>query len=396
MKKTLLILPLVAVLTLGGVPSAEAVTQAELNKRTQALQNQQRALSQRLQYHKARAQALKAKEAKEARELSTLQQKLEQTATELQDSQYRLRRAEYKLTLTQQKLEQAKAEFQQQQRSAGSRLRAIYKSKALDQWEALLTSPDMSTFLTRYYYLKKLSEQDAQLLEKLDRQRKVIHNQQRQFAQQRQNIARITEVIGSQKIQLADMTEDQTKLVSKIKQERSAAEQAVAQLEADSNQIEAMIRRLIAQRRALEEQARKRNPRQARPPLGTGRFAWPVAGVVTSAFGYRMHPILKRMIGHHGIDFGAYAGTPIYAADSGEVIYSGWYGGYGKVVIIDHGADLTTLYAHASALHVSTGQRVKKGQHIANVGSTGLSTGPHLHFETRKNGTPVNPMNYLK
>jgi murein DD-endopeptidase MepM/ murein hydrolase activator NlpD len=109
-----------------------------------------------------------------------------------------------------------------------------------------------------------------------------------------------------------------------------------------------------------------------------------------------MHPILHRIIEHHGIDFGVSAGTPIYAPDNGEVIYAGWYGGYGKVVIIDHGGDLTTLYGHTSSYVVDAGQRVKKGQVIAYVGSTGMSTGPHLHFEVRKNGTPVNPYIYLR
>lgn len=396
MKKLLLLLPLVGAMTLGGPPAAEAVSRNDLNAKQRALQSQAYQLQRKLQYQKARAQALKAKEVVEVKELTSLQQKLEQTSTELHDSQYRLRRAEYKLTLAQEKLLLAKSQFKVQQKSASNRLRAIYKTKALDHWEALLTSPDMSTFLTRYYYLKKISEQDAQILEQLDRQRRVIHTQQRQYAQQRQSIARITEVIGSQKIQLSDLTDDQSQLVGKIKQERQAAEQVVAQLEADSGQIESMIRRIMAQRRAMDAAARRKNPRYVRPFMGTGRFTWPCAGVVTSAFGFRHHPVLKRMIGHHGIDFGAYSGTPIHAADSGEVIYSGWYGGYGKVVIIDHGGDLTTLYGHQSSYVVEAGTRVKKGQLIGYVGSTGMSTGPHLHFEVRKNGTPINPMNYLR
>lgn len=393
--KKLVFLPLICALTLASLDSAEAYSRHDLTAQQRALQSRQAQLHYKLELQRRRAQVLRQKEAGEVKQLTGIQQKLEQTATELQDSQYRLRRAEYKLTLAQEKLNQAKVQFRSQQRSASSRLRAIYKTKALDNWEALLTSPDMSTFLNRYYFLKKLSDQDASLLDRLDRQRRVIHTQQRQFAQQRQSIARITEAIGTQKIQLVDMAQDQTKIVDKIKTERQAAEQAVSQLEADSNQIEGMIRRIIAERRRIEAMARARNPHYVRPLMGTGRFTYPVAGVITSGFGYRMHPILGRMIGHHGIDFGSYQGTPIYAADSGEVIYSGWYGGYGQVVIIDHGGDLTTLYGHTSRYIVSTGQRVKKGQLIAYVGSTGMSTGPHLHFECRKNGTPINPMVYL-
>jgi murein DD-endopeptidase MepM/ murein hydrolase activator NlpD len=366
-----------------------------LRARESDLQRQQRLINERLAANRLRLEQLKVKEHHAVRELTIVQQRLEQTATELQDSQFRLRRAEHRLSQTASQLQQARSRFRRQQDAAGSRLRAIYKNRALDGWEALLTAPDMTTFLTRYHYFKRISEYDASMLDDLDRSRQVIHQQQRQFAQQRQNIARVTEVIGSQKLHLTDLAGNQKNLVSKIKSERQAAEQVVAQLEADNASIAAMIQRIIAQRRALELAAR-RNPRYVRPFIGTGRFMWPVAGVITSPFGQRLHPILGRYVSHHGIDFGAPSGAPIYASDSGEVIYAGWYGGYGKVVIIDHGRELTTLYGHASSYVVSAGARVRKGQVIAYVGSTGMSTGPHLHFEVRSNGAAVNPVAYVR
>ena len=128
---------------------------------------------------------------------------------------------------------------------------------------------------------------------------------------------------------------------------------------------------------------------------GTGSLIWPVSGPVTSPFGWRIHPILGYKKFHTGIDIGVGYGTPIHAADSGTVIYATWMGGYGNVIIIDHGDGLSTLYAHQSSLAVGTGARVTRGQMIGYVGSTGFSTGPHLHFEVRVNGNPVDPMGYL-
>lgn len=126
-----------------------------------------------------------------------------------------------------------------------------------------------------------------------------------------------------------------------------------------------------------------------------GILAWPVNGPVSSPFGYRIHPITGTRRLHAGIDVSAGYGAPISSAGNGVVILAEWFGGYGNTVVIDHGGGLTTLYAHQSALAVSVGQSVTVGDVIGYVGSTGFSTGPHLHFETREYGTPVNPMGYL-
>jgi murein DD-endopeptidase MepM/ murein hydrolase activator NlpD len=131
--------------------------------------------------------------------------------------------------------------------------------------------------------------------------------------------------------------------------------------------------------------------------IGTGTYTWPAPGYrnITSSYGMRYHPILKVNKLHTGIDIGAPSGAKIVAADSGTVIYSGWLGAYGNAIIIDHGAGISTLYGHQSARLVSVGAKVTKGQTIGKVGSTGWSTGPHLHFEVRKNGNPINPRSYV-
>ncbi len=132
-------------------------------------------------------------------------------------------------------------------------------------------------------------------------------------------------------------------------------------------------------------------------PLDRGTFIWPLVnfGRISSGFGYRTHPIYHRRLWHSGIDLTAGYGTPIRAARSGRVISSGWNGGLGKTVVIRHDNGFQTVYGHCSKVHVKRNQYVKKGQTIASVGSTGLATGPHLHFEVRKGERAVNPMRYL-
>lgn len=128
-----------------------------------------------------------------------------------------------------------------------------------------------------------------------------------------------------------------------------------------------------------------------------GKIVFPTSAnsPITSEFGWRIHPITGERRFHSGIDFGAAKGSPIYAVDAGRVESAGERGGYGNAVVVQHKARISTLYGHASQLYVSTGQWVQRGQMIAAVGSTGLSTGPHLHFEVRVNGVAQNPRPYL-
>ena len=141
----------------------------------------------------------------------------------------------------------------------------------------------------------------------------------------------------------------------------------------------------------------KRAPSVARAPSGAaGTFSWPASGRITSPFGWRKHPIRRRRIFHSGMDIAAPRGTPIRAARGGQVIFSGWMSGYGRVVILRHDSTYTTMYAHCQTLRVKKGANVQKGAIIATVGSSGQATGPHVHFEVRQHDRPVNPRSYLK
>ena len=172
--------------------------------------------------------------------------------------------------------------------------------------------------------------------------------------------------------------------------------QAVEELNASSAQITALLKARQAERAAARATAAAQ---QSSPTYswvqGSGQLGWPVSGEITSPYGYRTHPIWGTTIYHSGIDIGVDEGTPVHAADGGTVAWSGWMGGYGYAVVIDHGNGMSTLYGHNSELAVSEGQDVGKGQVIAYAGSTGNSTGPHVHFEVRISGDPVDPMGYL-
>ena len=125
-------------------------------------------------------------------------------------------------------------------------------------------------------------------------------------------------------------------------------------------------------------------------------YRWPVMGRINSPFGWRRHPVTRRRDFHTGIDIKTSRGMVIRSARDGRVAYSGWMGGYGKVVVVEHAGGQSTLYAHCSSVMVPQGTKISQGQNIARVGTTGRSTGPHLHFEVRRGNSPVNPLQYLK
>ena len=194
--------------------------------------------------------------------------------------------------------------------------------------------------------------------------------------------------------QLGDLANERQNLVAVAAQQRRHVATQVAQIEdlsaAEEAQLEALI---VARQRELEAARRAHGIAGGGVAPGgpVGTFSWPVTGTITSPFGWRSNPFGGAPDFHPGLDIAAPTGTTVTAAASGTVIMAQWYGGYGNYISIDHGGGYSTGYGHLSAIYVANGQTVSRGQAIGAVGSTGASTGPHLHFEVRINGKAVDP-----
>ena len=304
----------------------------------------------------------------------------------------------------------------ERQQVLDKRVRAIYIHGQLNYLQVIMGAKDFSDFANRLELLKRVVRSDYSLLQEIRQQQAAIQLKKDKLEAQRRQLASLESDALHTQQKIAEKKAEQQEVMDEAKAQRAAAEQMEAELQASSNDIMRQIQAHEAKIRAQQEAARRQAEAAARaaraakaagrkaPPvpvykpmvIGTGRLSRPCGGPVTSPFGYRIHPIFHTKIYHAGVDFGVPSGTPIHAADSGVVIYAGsGMRGYGNVVIIDHGGGLSTLYAHNSSLAVRAGQSVSKGQVIARAGSTGYATGPHCHFEVRRNGAPTNPMGYL-
>jgi murein DD-endopeptidase MepM/ murein hydrolase activator NlpD len=321
--------------------------------------------------------------------LDGLQTTIQATSSRIQETEFQIKQAESELKALEAKLLEAEQAYENVRSAAVGRLQFMQRQQDSEGWAVLLQSKNLNEFLEKRYQLKRVYEADQAFLIDLKNKADEIVKQQQGVEAQKNAIALLRQQLLAQKDQYEAQAQQQTQLIARLKDNRVALQAAEAQLAQDSESVGNLIRERIA---AAQRAAARRNGGGV---VGTGRLIHPSGSRMTSGFGYRVHPILGTRRFHAGLDFGAPQGSQILAADSGTVIMAGWYRGYGNTVIIDHGGGLTTLYGHASRLYVSDGQSVKQGDLIAAVGSTGLSTGPHLHFETRENGNPVNPLKYL-
>ena len=333
--------------------------------------------------------------------LKQIQADLDAANARLQSIRSRQAEINAQIVQTQNEIVKMEAYLKTRQNVLNRRVRAIYMHGQLNYLEVILGANSFSDFANRVELLKRVIRSDYNLILEIQKQKAAIEAKKAQLEEDKRQLdALATEAEKTQK-EIAAKKAEQQKVLDAAKSNKAAA----AQMEQDLNAQLASVRNLIQQRLAAAEAARQAAQQASSDEggggsddnyvQGTGAMGWPCSGPITSPFGYRTHPIFGTTIFHAGIDIGVDYGTPIHAADSGVVVYSGWISGYGNAVIIDHGGGISTLYGHNQSLAVSEGQSVSKGSVIAYAGSTGNSTGPHCHFEVDVNGSPVNPMGYL-
>lgn len=390
------------------VAIAPAVTQNELDAAKQAAEDARKAADAA----DAIADELKAETEALDQQLSTLESAVKELDPKIAEATTRtnqlilqvddLRSA---ISLKEISIAETTAEFEHQRGILSDNMTSSYKQGAFFYLDLLLEAKDFSDLIARTTLVQRVMDHNNDIAE-------VLADTRQNLEQQKADLDDDLEAVSTLRAEAQAVEASLRSLQSQRQAKVDAQENIYDQKAALYEESEANAARLKAIAEAEEAESRRiENELKNASSSGSGQYngvmAWPVPGFyrVSSPFGYRIHPIFGTRKLHTGIDIGrnldpaqSIDGAAIVAAGDGEVIYATYSSGYGNTVMIDHGNGVVSLYAHqrSGGIRVSVGQQVSKGDRIGTVGSTGYSTGPHLHFEVRVNGTPVDPMDYLK
>ncbi len=318
---------------------------------------------------------------------NSLLRELERLNNQLNEAQNQLNQVEKDIEDTRKELERVTKELEQAQKELDrrddlykQRLRTMYKNSGYGYLEVLFDSEGFSDFISRFYLVSKVAAYDISILEELKEYRNLVQDKKDEVKEKEIRMLSLKNDLLIKKQETQAITASRNNALGSVKNQEKQLDNMLAELEKTSKQITQTILSLSGNGQFVG-----------------GKFVWPAPGYkrITSDFGWRVHPILKTRKYHTGIDIGVPWGKKIVAVGGGKVIYADTYGSYGKAVMIDHGGGIVTLYAHNSSIKVKVGTIVSAGTTIALAGSTGMSTGPHLHFEVRKNGEVIDPKPWL-
>ena len=386
---------LVLVLAVVAAAPAGADTIVE---RKQSVDARIAALGERVAANEQREESLRAEVEAVSSEIRALAQRVNDISADLESLEHdlelrreRLRQLNELFRLQTERLKLLRRQHAIALRRLGDRVDSLYRQDRPDTLSLLLSSTSVTDALDVFDYLQRIADADRRIANEVGAAKNRMRAQREQTRATRKRHRQEMRVVAVRVAQVRALRDSlaasQSGLVASQAQRQEDLANLTAAEREDVAEMEAL--QAVSATLAAKIQAAQAAAGTAGGSPSNSGFIWPVSGPVTSPFGWRW----GRM--HEGIDIAAASGTPIGAAAAGTVIYSGWLGGYGNVIVIDHGGGISTTYGHQSSLAAGNGAYVAQGQVIGYVGSTGHSTGPHLHFEVRLNGVPQDPLGYL-
>ena len=347
------------------------------------LQTQQQQLKEQIDQANQELSETQSQLSDNLKEIEELDQKIEDSENELNQLNEQVQSLKEEISAVETELAEVTEKYEAQKEIFEKRVVALYETGEVSYLDILLNSSSIYEFVSSYYVISEIAEADNDLLTSIGDKKDEIELKKKTLDQEKENLASLVE------------TQQRT---SKILQNtKIIRENYVSKLSEEEKQKQAQIDEMTAQYKAINTQILELLNQGIDTEYIGGELAWPVPGYtrITSEYGMRVHPITGQYKLHTGVDISAPMGANFIAANDGIVVKAEYNTAYGRMVVIDHGGGISTLYAHGSEILVEVGQTVKRGDSILKVGSSGYSTGPHAHFEVRINGVVTNPMPYI-
>ncbi len=377
-----IILSTTAILSI--LPSPLVYAQQDYERELERIQQEREQTQEQIEEVKKQEQGyIQEVEVVEEQLLGALSQ-LDALNVKLVEAKTEIDKTTIEMVLKEQELKDIEKELEYKTEILNDRAATLYKNRNTNILEVLLNAENFIELISRLKLMNTIAESDASMVSSIKDKKMAtlsvknaiidLREKQRDY---KQDVESLLAQAESKRAEIETIHDQKTTLLSETRANKDALVRMESQLAQKEQEVKTILENL----------------RHGSAP--EGRFAWPVSGRMTSGFGYRIHPIFGSRRFHSGIDIAARHGTPIVAAAGGQVVQSGYFGGYGYSIMVYHGGGYATWYAHLSSFNVSVGQNVERGQVIGYVGSTGWATGAHLHFEVRINGSPHNPLDYL-
>lgn len=376
MRKSLCIILILLLCIITTITYADEENSTDLQTQREQLQNE-------LNSSNIDLNDVQAELSENLQQIEKLDEKIAIAENELQEKESKITELKVSIQEIEEELEMVTEKKEKQKEVFEKRVVALYEAGETQYLDLILKSRSLSDFLSSYYVISELAEADRSLLDELkDKKSKIDLSKQK---------------LENERKELAIIVENQTRESRTLQNTKKIRENFIAKLSIQEQELQSKIDQINAEYDAINKQILELAQSGIQTTYIGGQLAWPVPGYtrITSPYGTRLHPILGRYKLHTGVDISAPLGANFIAVNDGIVMKAEYNGNYGNMVMINHGGGISTLYAHGSEILVKAGEQVKRGEPVLKIGSTGLSTGPHAHFEVRINGSTVDPLPYI-
>ena len=371
--------------------AAGSVRAEDSEEKKQELQR----IKQEMQEKKLKLKRADRRERSILSELEKMDREIQAGSAELADQRRKLREAEAAIAEIEQSNSTASAGLARLKQFYGVRLRALYKMSRTGGYAlAVLSSDSFTTAYKRVRYLGIIAERDQRMMTEYNATLEQLASRERDVRERTSDILTRRTAIESKRTSLEVRRRKKSEILGSVKQEKNVYEATLKDLEESSTNLWAMIKLAEREKKTVKKPAP--TPKEAQAASSDrNRFPWPVRGQLLTRFGVQRHPQFGTVVYRRGIDIAASVGDEVHVVHDGQVVYADWYKGYGRLVIVDHGEGLYSLYGHLSQLMVGGGDRVSRGQVVGLAGDTGSLKGSKLYFEVRRNGEAEDPLLWL-